>query len=152
MSTFDGHVLGSVKIVDHGENLERWNLVVMGDGYQESELGTYRRDVRRLVDTLRLHEPFGQLWNAINVVRVDVVSNESGADRDAGGPVSAVSVDTYFDAVYHAPPSQRVLTVDAVAALAVAEEHCLESSSWSTIRNMAVQAVWSRCAARAMAA
>lgn len=135
MSASDGRVLGSQKIVDHGENLERWNLVVMGDGYRESELGTYRQDVRRFVQILRQREPFGQLWNAVNVVRVDVASNASGADRTAGGAVNAVSVATYFDAFYSAPPLERLLVIDAEAALDLADEHCLEHDAVLVIVN-----------------
>jgi hypothetical protein len=135
MGASDGSVLGSVKIVDHGENLERWNLVVMGDGYRASEMGTFHNDVRRFIAALRARAPFGELWNAVNVVRVDVASDESGADRQAGGAVAAVNVDTYFDATYHAPPLERKLTANDALALQVADDHCQEHNAIIVIVN-----------------
>lgn len=126
MASSDGSVLGSLKIVDHGENLERWNLVIVGDGYRSSEMQTFHTDVGRFLVSLRARDPFGSLWPGINVVRVDVASTDSGADRQAGGAVAAVTANTYFDAVYHAPPLERLLTVDDVLARSVAEDRCLE--------------------------
>ena len=32
MSTSDGYVVGLHKIVDHGPNSQRYNIVIMGDG------------------------------------------------------------------------------------------------------------------------
>lgn len=42
MSAADGYVLGTTKIVDHGPNAARWDLVFVGDGYQAGELDQYR--------------------------------------------------------------------------------------------------------------
>ena len=38
MSANDGEVRGVQKIVDNGPDGERWNLVIVGDGYLEREL------------------------------------------------------------------------------------------------------------------
>ena len=38
MSTSEGYVIGTTKLVDHGPDSARWNLVILGDGYQASEL------------------------------------------------------------------------------------------------------------------
>ena len=40
MSTADGNVIGTTKIVDHGANSDRYNIVILGDGYQGAELAT----------------------------------------------------------------------------------------------------------------
>ena len=80
MSTSDGYVGSSVKVVDHGSPGSRWNLVIVGDGYQAGDLGQYHTDVRNFIDEIYNTAPFNELWCGINVYRVDVVSLERGAD------------------------------------------------------------------------
>ena len=46
MSTSDGYVVGQHKIVDHGPNSQRYNIVIEGDGYQASELAKFETDVQ----------------------------------------------------------------------------------------------------------
>lgn len=129
MSEDDGHVVGATQIVDHGPDTERWNLVVVGDGYQKAELDDYRDDVEDLVEAIRQTPPLDDLFRAINVHRVDVVSTDSGADDPdecSGG--SGTTADTYFDATYCStgPGGERVerlLTIDSGLALDVATEH-----------------------------
>ena len=59
MTTSDGIILGLTKVVDHGPAASRWNLVVLGDGYQNSEIGTYHNDVQNFIDYLNHTAPFG---------------------------------------------------------------------------------------------
>ena len=80
MTTSDGSVGATVKVVDHGPNGLRWNLVILGDGYRAGELGTYHADVQNFLNTLVATPPFDELWCGINVHRVDVTSTDSGAD------------------------------------------------------------------------
>ena len=80
MSTADGTVVGTTQVVDNGPRSQRWNLVVMGDGYQPGQLGQFANDVQAFVDTLFGTPPFNELRRAINVFRVDVSSTDSGAD------------------------------------------------------------------------
>ena len=104
MTTADGYVGATTKIVDHGSDVDRWCLVVVGDGYQSTELAQYRADVQSFVTRLRSTPPFGELWCGINVFRIDVVSTESGADEpatcDDGGTGSGASPRTYFDTTF----------------------------------------------------
>jgi len=65
MTTTDGNVIGTTVIVNHGLPSQRWNLVVMGDGYRENELLKYYYDVQNFVDKLKDTRPFDELWNAI---------------------------------------------------------------------------------------
>ena len=124
MSTADGYVGSTTKVVDHGPDNARWNLVIVGDGYQASELTQYHTDVENFIDELRTTPPFDELFCGINVYRIDVVSNESGADDPgcAGGPASTAA--TYFDATFCTPfagtPLDRLLTIDSASAIAVA--------------------------------
>jgi hypothetical protein len=34
MTTADGSILGTTRIVDNGPPAQRWDLVILGDGYQ----------------------------------------------------------------------------------------------------------------------
>ena len=52
MSTADGSVVGTTKIVDHGPSSERWDLVIMGDGYQTGQLARFATDTQSFVDKL----------------------------------------------------------------------------------------------------
>ena len=80
MSAADGSVSGTHKIVDHGPDAQRYNIVILGDGYRAAEMAKYHADVQAFVDAFRAAAPFGDLWCGINIHRVDVVSTDSGAD------------------------------------------------------------------------
>ncbi len=125
MSAADGHVVGTTKVVDHGPDNARWNLIILGDGYQATELGKYHTDVQSFLTTLRTTPPYDELFCGINVHRIDVVSTDSGADEPAacGGP--GTTPKTYFDATFCSvgPGNvkiERLLTVDSALAKSVA--------------------------------
>lgn len=125
MSASDGFVVGRTKIVDHGPDNVRWNLVILGDGYRSTELAQYHADVQSFVTELRTTPPFHELFCGINVHRVDVVSTDSGADdpTDCGG--TGATPATYFDATFcSVGPGgvkiERLLTVNTALALSVA--------------------------------
>lgn len=131
MGRWDGSIGATTKIVDHGPNSERWNLVVLGDGYRASEIPQYHTDVQNFVDALRATPPYDELWPGINIHRIDVVSRDSGADDPAAcpdplGPVgSGATPRTFFDATFcSAGPGgvrlSRLLTVDSARAQAAA--------------------------------
>jgi hypothetical protein len=124
MSTSDGYVIGSTKIVDHGPDNLRWNLVIVGDGYQASEVPQYHTDVETFLAKFRTTPPLNNLFCGINVYRIDVVSTESGADDPGCGGNPPVTADTYFDAtfcsLFSGTPLERLLTIDSASALSVA--------------------------------
>lgn len=124
MGVSDGYVVGSTKIVDHGPNNLRWNLVIIGDGYRATELTQYHTDVQNFLTTLRATPPYDELFCGINVHRVDVVSTESGADDPGCAGGAAVTANTYFDAtfctMFAGSPLDRLLSVNTALALSVA--------------------------------
>jgi IgA Peptidase M64/von Willebrand factor type A domain len=124
MGATDGYVVGTTKVVDHGADSARWNLVIIGDGYQASELASYHTHVQNFITDLRATPPFDELFCGINVHRVDVVSTDSGADDPACAGGTAVTAATYFDATFCTPfagsPLDRLLSVDTELALSVA--------------------------------
>ncbi|HVH57828.1 MAG TPA: M64 family metallopeptidase [Vicinamibacterales bacterium] len=127
MSASDGYVVGVTKVVDHGPENSRWDLVVVGDGYRASELTNYHTHVQNFINALRTTPPFNELFCGINVHRIDVVSTDSGADDPGCGGGTAVTANTYFDAkfcsMFAGSPLERLLTVDDGLALSVANTY-----------------------------
>ena len=120
MSTADGTVLGTTKIVDHGPNSQRWNLVILADGYRAGEMGTFAADAQTFVDRLFSISPFDELQGAINVHRIDVASTDSGADDPTACGGTGATPRTYFDATFCNNGIQRLLTVSNSTVFAVA--------------------------------
>ncbi len=111
MTTSDGSVVGTTKLVDNGPDEDKWNLVVTGDGFTAAELGAFEAVVDDFVTFLPTQSPFaGSLtWDKVNVHRIDVESSESGADSpDCDGSLVA----TYFDAEFCVGGTDRLLYVD----------------------------------------
>ncbi len=106
MGAANGSVSGLTKIHDGGAPSTRWNLVITSDGYQAAELAQFHLDAQAVVDRLFATAPFDEeaVACAVNVYRLDVVSDESGADKPACAdlPDSFVptAVDTYFDSTF----------------------------------------------------
>jgi hypothetical protein len=139
LATSDGSVGSTTKIVDHGAASARWNLVILGDGYRLSELPGYRAQAQRVADKLKVTEPFPQLWSAINVWCVDVISTDSGADDpEACGGTGALA-RTYFDATFCGDGTiRRLLTVDIGTALSVARSAVPESQFAMVLVNSSI--------------
>jgi hypothetical protein len=121
MTTSDGSISGLHKIVDHGPNSERYNIVILGDGYSASELAKFAADVDAFVNTFRTTAPYDQLWPGINIHRVDVASKDSGVKNPrtcgdgSAGPGTAPK--TYFDATFCGDGRiRRLLTCNATVA------------------------------------
>lgn len=121
MTTSDGSVQGVTKIVDHGPDASRWNFVILGDGYQSTELATYASDAQNFASTLSMTPPFEKLWPAINIHRVDVTSTDSGAADPVTCGGTGATPNTYFDATFCGDGQiQRLLTVNTATATSVA--------------------------------
>jgi len=103
MSTADGQVLGVTQLLNNGPASLRWNLVLMGDGYQASELPTFLSDADAFVAKLRSTDPFGSIISAVNVFRVDVQSTDSGADDPVACGGTGATARTYFERVFLRP-------------------------------------------------
>ena len=107
----------STTVWSSGDPANRVDLVVLGDGYTESELEKYASEADHLIGLFFDQEPFREYKNYFNVHRVDVVSNESGADH----PERNIYVDTALDGTFNYGGIVRcvyanVSKVDAVVA------------------------------------
>jgi len=125
VSAADGVVVGTTRIVDHGDPARRFNLVLLAEGFQAAELPAFHTACDAFVDTLFATAPFGELWCALNVYRVDVASTDSGADDPAacgdGTAGSGATPRTFFDATFCFANTRRLLVGDEALALATAQ-------------------------------
>ncbi|WP_370965499.1 M64 family metallopeptidase [Amycolatopsis sp. cg9] len=97
---------------------QRFNLVVLGDGYTAAEQPKFFADVQRHVSTLWSLEPFKSYRSYFNVFAVSIASPESGVDCDPSldAPKKNTPLDMGFWGGCNAQSVQRLLTVDDAAA------------------------------------
>lgn len=113
MSTADGTVIGTTKIVDHGSPAKRFNLVLVAEGYQQTEMAQFSADAQQFANHLFNTPPFDELQCAINVYRVDVASTDSGADDPTACGGTGAIVATYFDASFCNGGIRRLLLANS---------------------------------------
>lgn len=126
MSRADGAVVGLQKIADAGPPSMRWNLVIVADGYTAPNQAKFAADALAIRDRLLSEPPFDLpvVRSAINIYRLDVVSNEPGADKPHCGPGNGPShrAATYFDSTFCSDgETQRLLYGDAALAIETVE-------------------------------
>jgi hypothetical protein len=109
MGTSDGQVLGATRIVEAGPPEQRWNIVIVSEGYRSDEMAQFAIDAQQFADTLLAVAPFDRLRPAINIYRVDVTSKESGAKDPKKCNGTGAKPRTYFDASFCANGIRRLL-------------------------------------------
>jgi hypothetical protein len=92
--------MGAAKIVDRGPAAERFNLVLLAEGYRQGDLPLFTQHARAFANFLASTPPFDTNCRALNVYRVDVVSRQAAADDPAVCGGSGRQADTYFDASF----------------------------------------------------
>lgn len=60
------------------------NIVIVGDGFTQAQLGAYREAADEFVEQLLNTHPLGALSDAFSVYRLDVISPDAGIDRFVG--------------------------------------------------------------------
>lgn len=104
-------------IIHNGPTNNRIDLVVLGDGYTASQLGSYASQVSTVINGFFAQEPLNAYAPYFNVHRVDVVSNESGVDEiDLG-----IYRDTALDMAYGCFNIERLLCINVSLATAAAQ-------------------------------
>lgn len=139
MSTSDGTVIGTTQIVNHGPASERWNLVIVAEGYRKSELGQFASHAQQFVDAFFATKPIDSLQCAINVFRVDVASTDSGADDPTACGGTGAMPATYFDASFCNFGIQRLLLVNNTTVLNVVNAQVPE---WHQILVIVNTPIW----------
>ncbi len=107
--TGDGSVLSVTKIQDNGLDTKRYNIVIMGDGYQTSEIATFETQAQAVVNAFNNQLAFGPCGGAVNFYRVNIESDDSGVDKPAACYGTAVNKNTYLDAHYCGGGIQRCI-------------------------------------------
>jgi hypothetical protein len=123
MSRSDGDVLGMTQIFGTAPPNRGFNLVLLADGFTAAEQSTFDAACAALVTTLTATSPFGELSHVLNVFRVNVSSDESGADDPVtpeGG--TGAQVRTFFDSSFGGFGLRRLLICDTSLALSTAGE------------------------------
>ena len=94
-------------VFENGDSANRVDMIFAGDGYQESELGSaYVTHVNGTLNHFFSNNaPFTRYQSFFNAYRVNIISNESGADD----PNAGTYVDTALDASYNWGGTDRCL-------------------------------------------
>lgn len=102
--------ISSAKIRDTGIDSNRLVFVVMGDGYTLANLsvGTFTTHAQNFVNAFKSKSPWDVYFNGTNVYRIDIESNEQGADE----PPNSIYVDTYLNSSFWTSNIERLLTID----------------------------------------
>ncbi|HLV15408.1 MAG TPA: M64 family metallopeptidase [Xanthomarina sp.] len=107
-----------------GNDDNRINIVIMGDGYQTSDFTKFGIDANNFVTDMFSQSPFKEYSNYFNVYIIKVPSNESGAshpgtasDEEAYNNVPVLSVDNYFGISYDSYNVHRLLYTENSAAI-----------------------------------
>jgi len=100
-----------ITVLNNGPSSNRVDMVFLGDGYTAAELNTtYVTHINSMVDYMFSggQDPFPRYSNFFNIHRIDVVSNERGADI----PPLNVFRDTALDASYFTGGIDRLLYIN----------------------------------------
>ena len=81
----------------NGPTANRINLVMLSDGYQASELGTFLRDATNMMASLMASPPYQEYSNYFNFFAISVASAQSGSDHYTP---TVTLVNTYFNSTF----------------------------------------------------
>ncbi len=101
-----------------GDPAKRFNLIIMGDGYTESQLSAFAADTDQQLNVMWSIEPYKSYRNYFNVYRVDIVSGESGigCDPDLASGKKNTPLSMAFWGGCSASSVQRLITMSNTAA------------------------------------
>lgn len=104
----------AVAVVDHGDPDRHANILILPEGYQESELAQFHTDARAVADSLRAVPAYGKHWDGFNIYYQDVKSAESGITDPRGAKKT-----TAFDVAFgddSASPRRCIMIAESVKA------------------------------------
>lgn len=120
MSTADGVVLGATQIFGTASRSLAFNVVMLAEGFTQPQQNDFNTACSAFVTALTGTDPFGQVAHGLNVFRVNVASNQSGADDPVSAGGTGAAPNTYFDATFGANSLRRLLVCNESIALQVA--------------------------------
>ena len=98
----------AVTIRNNGPAANRVGVTIIGDGYTQAEQSKYTADADAVVNAFFSQPPYLEYARYFNVHRVDVVSNESGADHPERGTFR----DTALGSAYNCGDVERTICVN----------------------------------------
>lgn len=86
-------------VYSSGDPAKRLDILVLGDGYTESDMGLFADHVDNAVQGLLANEPFNRFASLINIHKLEVASAESGTDQPDQTP--PIFIDTAFNSSFN---------------------------------------------------
>jgi hypothetical protein len=120
MTTSDGTVLGNIQVFGAAPLNRAFNIVLLAEGFTSAQQTAFNNACDDFVKALQATPPYDELAPAINVIRVNVASTDSGAGDPASAGGTGATARTYFDATFGANGIRRLLVCNATTALQVA--------------------------------
>ncbi|MCX6154469.1 MAG: M64 family metallo-endopeptidase [Candidatus Kapabacteria bacterium] len=113
--TLNSQIFNVDTVVNKGRFSNRLNIVYLGDGYTKNDLMKFQSDIIQLSSAFVSFEPFSHYKDFINIIRVDVISEESGVSHEQlftetdclNTPV--MKVKNYFGTKFDAGSVHRLL-------------------------------------------
>jgi hypothetical protein len=96
-------------VINNGPSVNRIDVAILGDGYTAGEMAAYRAAAANAMAGYFNEQPYREYQRYFNVHRIDVVSNQSGADHPERSP--AVFVDTALNATFNCSGIVRLICV-----------------------------------------
>ena len=126
MGIADGAVVGLTQIVNNGPASKRMNIVLVAEGYQQAQLGKFADRAQQFVNRLFVTPPFDTMQAAFNIYRLDVSSDEAGANDPTSCGGTGKIPRTYFNASFCGNKIERLLLVTDSLVQDEVEKHILE--------------------------
>ncbi len=111
-------------IMKNGERPNRINLVYLSDGYQSSELNTFKTNATDFNNAIFAQTPFQEYKNFFNSFIIKVPSNQSAAkhpgnatDESSSGGQPIINPDNYFQSTFDYGLIHRLLVPQNNAAV-----------------------------------
>lgn len=89
-------VPGLKLLVDHGQCPGRVNILLLPDGFTQSELATFQSSASSFANTLKSVPAYGDNWDYINIWTLDVASTDSGISD----PDNKITKNTAFGTTF----------------------------------------------------
>ena len=97
-------------VENNGPRSQRINFVFLSEAYSAADLPNFAGHVNTAVNYLFSREPWMQYRSYCNVFRIEIASNQSGADNGAAGGTR----DTYFNAGFNNSSVTQLITIEGV--------------------------------------
>lgn len=127
-------------IIDNGPVENRIDIVVLGDGYTEPNLGLYADDVNDVIDSFFSESPLDEYASYFNVHRVDVISIDSGVKHgyeegcdDTYDPCTALEMS--FCTPYGDEIMERLLVINDYGAASSAANQAPDNDTIMALAN-----------------